>query len=111
VNPGANIGTADDVELLGGQDFGSGPVKDDNALTSKIAGIVIKGGVFGTPGVNSDSFGFVAQEIVAFKVAGTMIPLKPGVANDVFASSSAQAIGAGRSTLTPDGFEIHVLEV
>jgi hypothetical protein len=40
-----------------------------------------------------------------------VIPLKPNVANDVFITASAQAIGAGRSNVTPDGFEIHVLEV
>ncbi len=113
INPftDGKIGTADDRELLGGEDFGAGLVKDSNALTSKIASIVIKGGVFGTPGLTTDSFGFVAQEIVAFKIGGTVFPLKPGVANDVFASTSAQPIGAGRSSATPDGFEIHVLEV
>lgn len=113
INPGGDgkIGTADDIELLGGQDFGGGPVKDSNALTSKLGSIVIKGGVFGTPGVTTDSFGFAAQEVVSFKLGSIVIPLKLGVANDVFATSKAQAIGAGRSSATPDGFEIHVLEV
>ncbi len=114
INPftDGKIGTADDRELLGGEDFGSGPVKDSNALTSKIASIVIKGGVFGTPGLTTDTFGFGAQEIVSFKIGSVTLPLKPGVANDVFATSKAQPIAAGRSSAnTGDGFEIHVFEV
>ncbi len=102
------IATAGDRELLGGEDSGSGPVKDNNALTSKIASIVIKGGVFGTPGLTTDTFGFGAQEIVSFKLGNVTLPLKAGVANDVFTTSKAQPIGAG---LTGDGFEIHVFEV
>lgn len=96
INPGGDgkIGTADDVELHGGEDFGSGPVNDSNLRTSKIASIVIKGGIYGTPGAaGSDSFGFVAQEIVAFKVGATVIPLKPGVANDVYAAGKQQPLG------------------
>ena len=114
INPGADsrYGTVDDIELLGGQDFGSGPVKDNNALTSKIASIVIKGGVFGTPGLTTDTFGFGAQEIGSFKLGSVMLPLKAGVANDVFATSKAQPIGAGLTGAnTGDGFEVHGFEV
>jgi hypothetical protein len=114
INPytDGKIGTTDDRELLGGEDFGSGPVKDNNALTSKIASIVIRGGVFGTPGLTTDTFGFGAQEIVSFKLGAVTLPLKPGVANDVFTTSKAQPIGAGLTgASTGDGFEIHVFEV
>ncbi|MGB8170755.1 MAG: hypothetical protein WCF18_24840 [Chthoniobacteraceae bacterium] len=114
INPGGDsrYGTVDDIELLGGQDFGSGPVKDSNALTSKIASIVIKGGVFGTPGITTDTSGFGAQEIVSFKLGSVTLPLRSGVANDVFITSRAQPIGAGLTGAnTGDGFEIHVFEV
>lgn len=78
---------------------------------SRIASVVIKGGVFGTPGDGTDTFAIVAQQIGSFKVAGTAFPFTAGASNDTFSLGKAQPLGAGRSTATPDSFEVHVFEV
>jgi len=48
---------------------------------SRIASIVIGGAIQGTV-QGGDHFGFVAQEIVKFKVNGVSLPLTPGPGND-----------------------------
>jgi hypothetical protein len=48
---------------------------------SRIASIVIGGAIQGTVAA-VDHFGFVAQQIVKFKVNGTTLPLTPGPGND-----------------------------
>lgn len=49
----------------------SGPGTTNNpSIDSKIGSITIKGLVIGTPGGGSDHFGFVAQQIGAFKAVG-----------------------------------------
>jgi len=56
-----------------------------NSIVSRIASIVISGQVLGTPAaVNAaDRFGFVAQEIAAFTIAGTTIKVTSGPGNDL----------------------------
>ena len=85
-------------------------MKDDLAINSRIASIIIKGGVFGTPGITSDSFGFVAQEIVSFKVGTTVIPLKP-VWPMTFRHWQRPAHRCGPQQRDADSFEVHVLKV
>jgi hypothetical protein len=69
-------------------DFGiDGAGTTDNAtIISRIASITIGGLVFGTPTSVSatDHFGFVAQQIGSFKVAGSAIPLRSGPHDDNF---------------------------
>jgi hypothetical protein len=50
---------------------------------SQIVSVTIKGQAFGTFG-GADHFGFVAQEVGAFKVGGRTLQLTPGTGNDVF---------------------------
>jgi hypothetical protein len=52
-------GTADDAVIIGGSP----------GIVSKIASVVIRGLVYGTPGTG-DHFGFVAQQIGSFKAGG-----------------------------------------
>ena len=112
VNPNDGlVGDANDLKLAG--DFGAGAIKDDAKVVSKIASIVIGGGVFGTPGAISatDRFGFVAEQIGSFKANGLALALKPGASNDTFALGHALPIGAGTSSFNSDHFEVHVYEV
>jgi hypothetical protein len=112
VNPADGfIGDANDVKLAG--NFGAGVVKDSPGVISKIASVVIRGGVFGTSSAVSlsDRFGFVAEQVGSFSVNGLALPLTAGASNNTFALGKALPIGAGRSSGTPDSFEVHVFEV
>jgi hypothetical protein len=112
VNPSdAFVGDANDLKLAG--NFGAGAIKDDSNVVSKIASIVIGGGVFGTPGAISaaDRFGFVAEQIGSFRANGLALALKAGPNNDTFALGHALPIGAGPSSFNSDHFEVHVYEV
>lgn len=83
---------------------------ENPAIASKIASIVIKGQVSGQFGSDTP-FGFVAQQIGAFKVGGVGVPLTVGASNDTFALGQARPVGPSPSTLLADGFAVHVLEV
>ena len=67
--------------------FGNGDelIPGGNGITSKIASIVIGGQVLGTPSTISgtDHFGFVAEEIGAFSIGGTVFKLTPGALTDL----------------------------
>jgi hypothetical protein len=54
---------------------------EEPLITAKIASVTINGYVMGTLG-GGDHFGFVAQQIVKFKIGGTTIPLTAGASND-----------------------------
>ena len=73
---GINYGDAHDVKILGG----------NAAIQSRIGSITIAGHVFGTPESfrPDDSFGFVAEQIGALKVAGRTFTLNSGAGNDGF---------------------------
>lgn len=92
--------------------FGDG---NDSAIAggaiSRIGSIDIRGQVFGWAGSPGDSYGFVAQHIGSFKVAGASLALRSGSGNDTFALGSAHAVGSSQSIHNPDGFAVHVLEV
>lgn len=67
-----------------GGDFGDGNdtvAAGSAGIISRIASVTIKGGLHGThSGIsNSDTFGFVAQEIGAFSVGGQKLKLTPKV--------------------------------
>ncbi len=51
------------------------------SLSAKIASVLIKGTVTGTP-AEGDGFGFVAREIGAFKIGSVKFPLQAGPGND-----------------------------
>ena len=80
------------------------------AISAKIASIVIKGQVSRLLGANTP-FGFVAQQIGAFKVNAAAITLTAGASNDTFALGKAQHVGPSPSTIPDDGFAVHVVEV
>jgi hypothetical protein len=117
VQPGADLifGTSDDQALLGGQDFGAGPVRD-NLSISRIASIVIGGQIKsgqndGLPFDGNQTYAFVAQQIGSFKYDEIVVPLRVGASNDTFAMGKARPLGASRSSLNADGFAMHVFEV
>jgi hypothetical protein len=72
------FGDANDAKISGAG------TKDTFGIISKIASITIGGRVFGTPNSESttDHFGFVAEQIIAFKAAGATIPLNPDAHDD-----------------------------
>jgi hypothetical protein len=73
------FGSADPVP---GADHHSHPgLVNSTPITSRIAGIVIKGRAFGTD-ESGDHFGIVADQIVRLKVGPAIIPLHPGANND-----------------------------
>ena len=82
----------------------------NDAIIAKIASISINGQVVGIPG-SFQTFGFVAEQIGSFKVAGTVVPLLSGTSNDTFAAGKAQPVGPTFSGSTGDGFAVHVYEV
>jgi hypothetical protein len=53
-----------------------------SAIVSRIARITIGGYLRGTPSVNGDHFGFIAQQVGSFKVGGAVIPLTPAAHSD-----------------------------
>ena len=73
---------------FGLNDFGiGGPGTTDNStIISRIASITVGGLIFGTPNSVSttDHFGFVAQQIGAFKAGGFVIHLRSGPNDDNF---------------------------
>jgi len=85
------FGTKHDTAIPGGSPF----------LESRIASIVIRGSIQGSPLTPGDSFGFVAQWIESFKAGKTTVPLLQGPGNDLFP-------GHLPSPLEPD---VRVLEV
>jgi hypothetical protein len=62
------FGNADDTKITGGVNVAS--------RISRIASIIIKGAVEGTA-ATGDHFGFEAQQILAFQVGTTNLPLVP----------------------------------
>jgi hypothetical protein len=84
VDPGADdrFGTGDDTEI-------GGTEATTEDLIAQIAKVVIGGEVLGNTQNAGDFYGFVAEEIGAFSMGGTSIPLKPGPSND-----GPMAIGA-----------------
>jgi hypothetical protein len=78
-------GTSDDAPLT--------QAGEPDDFFSKIGSITIAGRVAGTAG-GSDHFGFVAQEIGAFRVNGVAIKLTSGHSNDTSTTDSHLTIGA-----------------
>ena len=58
-----------------------GSIKDDAALSSRIASLTIGGQALGTVGEN-DCFGVVAENVGAVKIGGTPLVLHAGDTND-----------------------------
>jgi hypothetical protein len=82
---------------------------DANGAISRIAGIMIKGSVFGTAATNDTlTFAIVAQHLGFLKVGGTRIPLQPGPSNDLFGIDRRLGTPQGATT---DGFDFHAFEV
>jgi hypothetical protein len=75
--PGVNGYGSGDSKLAGAG------VKDEPTLSSRISSITIGGQVLGTVG-GSTHFGFVAENVGAVKVGGTLLPLTAGNSNDDF---------------------------
>jgi hypothetical protein len=73
---------ADNVNFGNPHDVKISEVSD--VLTSKIASITIRGQIFGTESPILDRFGFVAEEISAFKVGGLKVSLLAQPFNDGF---------------------------
>lgn len=68
-------------------DFGTNsdaPIPNSIAgnVISKIASVQIRGAISGTGGVNTDNYGFVAQEIGKFRHGNTKLVLNKGAGND-----------------------------
>lgn len=70
--PDGLFSTADDTVIGGG----------NPAIVGRIASIVIKGMANGTEADAADHFGFVAEEIAAFKAGGVKLALTAGPSND-----------------------------
>jgi hypothetical protein len=70
------FGTGDDVK------FADGGVKDVAGLSSRIAGVTIRGQASGTIG-GTDHFGLVAEVVGPVKVGGMLLTQTPGPGNDV----------------------------
>jgi len=68
--PDGLFGTEDDALIAGG-----------NSVVARIASVLIKRSVNGTE-VEADHFGFVAEQIVAFKAGGVKAALLSGASND-----------------------------
>lgn len=71
----AGFGSPDDARMSGQG------VRDDPAVSSEIRSIAIGGQVQGTAAAG-DHFGFVAEEVGRLMIAGTKVPLAPGIGND-----------------------------
>jgi hypothetical protein len=104
--PAPFFGTAADAKASGA---GVKDSLDANGAISRIAGIVIKGSVFGTDAtIDTITFAIVAQHLGSLKVGGTKIPLQSGASNDLFGID--RRLGATRGATT-DGFDFHAFEV
>jgi hypothetical protein len=88
-----NFGDANDAKIA--------DANDDFAVFSKIASITIGGQVYGTLNPTTDRYGFVAEEIVSFKVGGFKFPLTAGENNDGFISVGPFNDVRLHETLTP----------
>jgi hypothetical protein len=53
-----------------------------NEIIARIAAVTLKGGVAGTPGDGTDSFGIVAEQIGRLKIGTTPVVLSKGAGND-----------------------------
>lgn len=73
-----NYGTAADAKIA---EHG-----ESTTIASRIVSVAIGGQVFGTPSAqgSGDSYGFVAEQIGAFKVGARIYVLQPGSGNDGF---------------------------
>lgn len=68
-------------------------INDDAAIRSRIAAVIIKGQVIGTPSsTDASTFAITAQQLGTVKVGGTVIPLLPGAGNDTFAAARSQPL-------------------
>ena len=109
VNPDAQIGTVtiggDWVasNLIAGVNNSDGffgdsndfaiAINDDAAIRSRIAAVIIKGQVIGTPSsTDASTFAIAAQQLGTVKVGGTVIPLLPGASDDTFADARSQPL-------------------
>lgn len=72
---GGEYGDANDA-LMAGAD-----VKNDPAVSSRIAGLIIGGQALGTI-AGGDHFGVVAQGVGAVSIGGSLLVLKAGKGND-----------------------------
>lgn len=71
----AGFGSPDDTKMSG--QF----VRDDPTVSSAIGSITIGGKIEGSD-VKGEHFGFVAEDVGRLKVAGSNVPLAPGIGND-----------------------------
>jgi len=78
------FGTPGDTEI--------GGAETTEDLLARIARILIKGQVLGTPSTSGDHFGFVAEEINAFSVGGVAYKLKAGPSNDSVSVGDTQDV-------------------
>ncbi len=68
-------------------------INDDAAIRSRIAAVIIKGQVIGTPSsTDASTFAIAAQQLGTVKVGGTVIPLLPGASNDTFVDARSQPL-------------------
>lgn len=68
-------------------------INDDAAIRSRIAAVVIKGQVIGTPSsTDASTFAIAAQQLGTVKIGGVTIPLQPGVSDDTFAAARSQPL-------------------
>jgi hypothetical protein len=104
---GKSFGTPADAKIsgLGVKDNLDAPL----GAVSRIASVIIKGGVLGTAETNdSATFAIAAQHLGALKVRGATIPLIAGPSNDFFSSFRHLGFSLGA---TSDGFDFHAFEV
>lgn len=73
----------DNIDFADGNDVFTASPGDDATVFSTIASITIGGRVRGTVGSATDHFGFVAQRIGSFKLAGEAITLNVAAPSDV----------------------------
>jgi autotransporter-associated beta strand protein len=89
------LGTSDDIKISGGG------VRDRDGIFSQIAGITIKGQVFGTAGTTTDMFGIVSEQIRKAKISSAKLPFVAGerTNGDFFLIATT---GLGATGLTSD---------
>jgi hypothetical protein len=81
--PGGTGSDADNAIFGNSHDAKITEAGDDAGIVSRIGSIIIRGQVFGTQ-VTLDRYGFVAEEVAAFKVGSLKAPLTAGASNDGF---------------------------
>ena len=68
-------------------------INDDPAIKSRIAAVIIRGQVIGTPSsTDASTFAIAAQQIGSVKLGTTIIPLQSGASNDTFAAARSQPL-------------------